>query len=117
MLKVMRDQFKNLKWILWFVVFIFVLLIFVDWGMGRGSQRSGLEGVAAKVGKITISETQFIKEMRSTEQRFRNMYGQQFDQLRDQLDLPTITLQNLIDRQLLLREADKLGLSVSDAEL
>ncbi len=117
MLKVLRDQFKNLKWILWFVVIIFVMLIFVDWGMGRGKQRGAMEGVAAKVGGITISETLFIKEMRNTEQRYRNMYGQQFDQLRNQIDLPTITLQNLIDRQLLLREADKLGLTVTDAEL
>jgi len=117
MLKVLRDQFKNLKWILWFVVIIFVMLIFVDWGMGRGKQRGAMEGVAAKVGNITITETQFIKEMRNTEQRFRSMYGQQFDQVRGQLDLPTITLQNLIDRQLLLREADKLGLTVTDTEL
>ncbi|MFN3412588.1 MAG: hypothetical protein ACK42L_00805 [Thermoanaerobaculum sp.] len=35
MLKIMRENLKNLKWILWFVVFIFVLLIFVDWGTGR----------------------------------------------------------------------------------
>jgi peptidyl-prolyl cis-trans isomerase D len=117
MLKVMRDQFKNLKWILWFVVFIFVMLIFVDWGMGRGKRRGNMEGIAAKVGGITISETQFIKEMRNTEQRYRSMYGKQFDQIRNQLDLPMITLQNLVDRQLLLREADKLGLTVTDDEL
>jgi peptidyl-prolyl cis-trans isomerase D len=117
MLKILRDQFKNLKWILWFVVIIFVMLIFVDWGMGRGSQRGAMEGVAAKVAGVTISETQFIKEMRSNEQRYRSMYGDQFDKLRDQIDLPTITLQNLIDRQLLMREAGRLGLAVSDTEV
>jgi peptidyl-prolyl cis-trans isomerase D len=117
MLKVMRDQFKNLKWILWFVVFIFVMLIFVDWGMGRGRRRSGMEGVAAKVGNITITEAQFIKEMRTTEQRYRSMYGKQFDQVRDQLDLPTITLQNLVDRQLLVREAVRMGIRVTDADV
>jgi peptidyl-prolyl cis-trans isomerase D len=117
MLKVMRDQFKNLKWILWFVVFIFVMLIFVDWGMGRGRSRGSMEGVAAKVGGITISENQFIKEMRSTEQRFRSMYGNQFEQVRGQLDLPGITLQNLIDRHLLLAQADRLGLRVTDQDV
>jgi peptidyl-prolyl cis-trans isomerase D len=117
MLKVMRDQFKNLKWILWFVVFIFVMLIFVDWGMGRGRSRGSMEGVAAKVGGVTISEAQFMKEMRSTEQRFRSMYGNQFEQLRGQLDLAGITMQNLIDRNLLLGEAGRLGLTVTDDEL
>jgi peptidyl-prolyl cis-trans isomerase D len=117
MLKVMRDQFKNLKWILWFVVIIFVMLIFVDWGMGRGRRRGGMEGVAAKIGNLTITENEFIKEMRNTEQRYRSMYGKQFDQVRNQLDLPTITLQNLIDRQLLVREAERMGLGVTDAEV
>jgi peptidyl-prolyl cis-trans isomerase D len=117
MLKVMRNQFKNLKWILWFVVFVFVLLIFVDWGMGRGSSRGSMDGVAAKIGKATITEAQFVKEMRNTEQRFRSMYGEQFDRLRDQLDIPTITMQSLIDRQLLLAQAATLGLEVSDKEL
>jgi peptidyl-prolyl cis-trans isomerase D len=117
MLKVFREKFQNLKWILWFVVFVFVLLIFVDWGMGRGSSRGSMDGVAAKIGKTTITETQFVKEMRNTEQRFRSMYGDQFEQLRGQLDVPTITMQNLIDRQLLLRQADALGIEVSDKEV
>jgi peptidyl-prolyl cis-trans isomerase D len=117
MLKVFREKFQNLKWILWFVVFVFVLLIFVDWGMGRGSGRGEMEGVAAKIGKATITESTFIKEMRNTEQRFRGMYGDQYDQIRGQLDIATITLQNLIDRQLLLVQADSLDLEVSDKEL
>jgi len=55
MLKLMRDQFKSLKIILWFVVFIFVLLIFVDWGAGRvGGSRQGMEGIAARIGGTTI---------------------------------------------------------------
>jgi len=117
MLKVFREKFQNLKWILWFVVFVFVLLIFVDWGMGRGSGRGSMDGVAAKIGKTTISESQFVKEMRNTDQRFRSMYGDQYDQVRGQLDIPTITLQNLIDRQLLLEQAARLGLEVNDTEL
>jgi peptidyl-prolyl cis-trans isomerase D len=117
MLKVFREKFQNLKWILWFVVFVFVLLIFVDWGMGRGSSRGALDGVAAKVGKVAITEAVFIKEMKNTEQRFRSMYGDQFEQIRGQLDVATITLQNLIDRQFLLGQAESLGLKVSDKEL
>ena len=117
MLKIFREKFQNLKWILWFVVFVFVLLIFVDWGMGRGSGRGTMDGVAAKVGGVTITEAQFIKEMRNTEQRFRSMYGDQFEQVRGQLDIPTMTLQSLIDRQLLLDQAAKLDLEVSNDEL
>lgn len=116
MLKTLRDQFKHLKWILWFVVFLFVFFIFVDWGTGRASRR-GLAGLAARVGGVSISEAQFLKEMRNTEQRYRSMYGEQYDKIRDQLDLASMTIQNMVDRYLLLEEARKMGLGVTDQEL
>ncbi len=116
MLKTLRDQFKHLKWILWFVVFLFVFFIFVDWGTGRAS-RSGLAGLAARVGNISISEGEFLKEMRNTEQRYRSMYGDKYDAIRDQLDLASMTIQSMVDRYLLLGVAHRMGLEVSDKEL
>jgi peptidyl-prolyl cis-trans isomerase D len=116
MLKTLRDQFKHLKWILWFVVFLFVFFIFVDWGTGRASKR-GLAGVAARIGSVSISEAQFLKEMRTTEQRYRSMYGEQFETIRNQIDLASMTIQNIVDRYLLLEEARKMGLGVTDKEV
>jgi peptidyl-prolyl cis-trans isomerase D len=116
MLKTLRDQFKHLKWILWFVVFLFVFFIFVDWGTGRARTR-GLAGLAARVGGVSISEAQFLKEMRSTEQRYRSMYGEQFEAIRNQIDLASMTIQNIVDRYLLLEEARRMGLGVTDKEL
>jgi peptidyl-prolyl cis-trans isomerase D len=116
MLKTLRDQFKHLKWILWFVVFLFVFFIFVDWGTGRARTR-GLAGLAARVGSVSISEAQFLQEMRNTEQRYRSMYGDQYDKIRDQLDLASMTIQNMVDRYLLLEEARRMGLEVTDKEL
>lgn len=116
MLKLMRDQFRNLKIVLWFVVVVFVLLIFVDWGTGRqGGQ--GMANVAAQVGDVIITEAQFVKELRSTEDRYRQMYGQQFEAVRDQIDFASLTVQNLIDRELLIRQARAMGLAVSDEDL
>jgi peptidyl-prolyl cis-trans isomerase D len=121
MLKVLRDQFKNLKFILWFVVIIFVLLIFVDWGTGRAGRRGGaagqMVGVAAKVGSHDITENQFLKELRSTEDRYRQMYGQQWEAVRQQLDLPSMTMQSLVNSYLLTKSAERMGITVSDAEL
>ncbi len=116
MLKTLRDQFKHLKWILWFVVFLFVFFIFVDWGTGRARSR-GLAGLAARVGSVSISEAQFLNEMRNTEQRYRSMYKDQYEKIRDQLDLGTITIQNLVDRYLMLDMARRMGLEVTDKEL
>ncbi|MDD5562862.1 MAG: peptidyl-prolyl cis-trans isomerase [Thermoanaerobaculaceae bacterium] len=116
MLKTLRDQFTHLKWILWFVVFLFVFFIFVDWGTGRAGTR-GLAGLAARIGSTSISEAQFMKEVRATEERYKQMYGKQFDAVRDQIDLGSITMQNLVDRYLLLAEAKKMGIEVTDKEL
>lgn len=116
MLKLMRDQFRNLKIVLWFVVVVFVLLIFVDWGTGRQRGR-GMANFAAQVGDVVITEAQFLKELRSTEDRYRQMYGQQFEAVRDQIDFATLTVQNLIDRELLIKKARAMGLAVSDKEL
>lgn len=116
MLKLMRDNLKNLKWILWFVVFVFVLLIFVDWGAGRGQGR-GMEGLAAKVGGSVITEAQFLRELRGTEERYRQQYGEQWEQLRRQVDLPSMTLQTMIDREIMLRHATRMGFRISDEEL
>jgi peptidyl-prolyl cis-trans isomerase D len=116
MLKTLRDQFTHLKWVLWFVVFVFVFFIFVDWGTGRARSR-GLAGLAARIGNVNVSEGQFLKEVRSTEERYKQMYGKQFDKVRDQIDLGSITMQNLVDRYLLLAEAKKMGIEVTDKEL
>jgi peptidyl-prolyl cis-trans isomerase D len=118
MLKLMRDQFKNLKIILWFVVFIFVLLIFVDWGTGRaGRARRGMEGIAARVGGTTITEAQFLRQMRSTDERFRAMYQQQYEAVRGQLDLASITMRSLVDREMQLGLARRIGVTITDQEL
>lgn len=117
MLKLMRDNLKNLKWVLWLVVFVFVLLVFTEWGAGRGSGPRGMAGLAARVGDVTITEAEFIRELRGNEQRYREMFGEQWETFREQMDLPAMTLQNLIDRELLIAEARRMGLRVSDKEV
>lgn len=116
MLKLMRENLKHLKWVLWFVVFVFVLLIFVDWGAGR-LRGGGMEHVAARVAGIEISERDFLREVRQTDERLRSIYGQQYDLIRSQLDLGQLALTNLINNALLVQQAEKLKLRVSDREL
>ena len=117
MLKTLRDQFVHLKWILWFVVFLFFFFIFIDWGTGRSGRSRGLAGLAARIGNVSISESQFLKEVRSTEQEYRQMYGDQFEKVRDQMDLGSMTIQRIVDRNLMLAEGRKLGVEVTDKEL
>lgn len=118
MLKVMRDSFQHLKWILVFIIFMFVLLIFVNWGAGGATGRGTTEGFAARVNGDTISLNEFNRSLFLQEQRYEQMYGQRLDeQARKSLALPQRTLSSLIEERLLLQEADRMNLNATPAEV
>jgi peptidyl-prolyl cis-trans isomerase D len=115
-LKWLRDNLRHLKFILWGVVVVFVLLVFVDWGAGRSGGPGGV-GEAVRVGKRSVSEEEFLSEMRRLDQRFSEIYGEQWNELRGQVDLAGQTASFFIDRELQLEEAKRVGITVSDEEL
>ncbi len=49
-LKWLRDNLRHLKFILWGVVAVFVLLVFVDWGAGGSGGPGGTADAAVRVG-------------------------------------------------------------------
>jgi peptidyl-prolyl cis-trans isomerase D len=115
-LKWLRDNLRHLKFILWGVVLVFVLLVFVDWGSGRSGGRGGA-GAAVRIGHRAVSEAEFISELRRMNDRFQQQFGDQWNQLREQVDLAGQTVAYFIDRELHLAEARDAGIVVSDDEL
>jgi peptidyl-prolyl cis-trans isomerase D len=117
MLKIFRDNLKYLSWILWLVIAIFIVFVFVDFGGGLSGTGSG-RAAAATVGNREISYRDFEREYRRLENQYRQAFGEQFTpELADQMKLPLQALERLVDEQLLLTEAERLGLSASDAEV
>jgi peptidyl-prolyl cis-trans isomerase D len=115
-LKWLRDNLRHLKFILWGVVLVFVLLVFVDWGAGRAGGGGGASA-AVRVGNRTVSEIEFLDEMRRLDQRFAQIYGERWNELRNQVDLAGQTANMLIDRELQIAEARSVGLTVTREEL
>jgi peptidyl-prolyl cis-trans isomerase D len=115
-LKWLRDNLRHLKFILWGVVLVFVLLVFVDWGAGRAGGGGG-GNAAVRVGSRSYSEAEFLDEMRRLDQRFSQIYGEQWNELRGQVDLARQTANMFIDRELQLAEARRVGLTVTPEEL
>jgi peptidyl-prolyl cis-trans isomerase D len=115
-LKWLRDNLRHLKFILWGVVLVFVLLVFVDWGAGRAGGGGGGNS-AVRVGSRTVSEAEFLDEMRRLDQRFSQIYGERWNELRAQIDLAGQTASFLIDRELQIAEAKRVGLTVTPEEL
>ena len=115
-LKLLRDNLRHLKFILWGVVIVFVLLVFVDWGAGRSGGVGGAD-VAIRVGDREVTHDQFLRQMRQQDEMFKQRFGEQWDELRSQFNLAEQTAATLIERELMLDEADEMGLEVSDREL
>lgn len=118
MLKLMRDSFQHLKWILIFIVAVFILFVFVDWGAGGAAGGGSQESYAAQVNGYTISLRDFQRALYLTEQRYQQLYGQQLtEEVRQQLGLPRQVLNSLVDERLLLQEAERLNLNATQEEV
>jgi peptidyl-prolyl cis-trans isomerase D len=119
MLKLMRDSFQQLKWILIAIVAIFILFIFVDWGGGGPNSGNADQGTyAARVNGETISTREYERSLYYMEKNYEQMYRQPLtpDQIA-QMGLPKQVLESLIDQHLLLQQASRLHLSASPAEI
>jgi peptidyl-prolyl cis-trans isomerase D len=119
MLKVFRDNIKYLSWILWVVIALFVLFVFVDFGGGIRNRNAITGGnTAAKVGNRTVTMADFQRQYQQMEQIYGQMYGGQLTpEIAKQLQLPLQALNRAVNEQVLLAEAERLGLRVSDEEL
>lgn len=118
MLKVFRDNLKYLSWILWLVIFVFILFVFVDFGgtVGRGGALP--PEAAATVGDMEISYREFERSYRQAENAYRQAYGAEFtSEVASQLGLPLQVLNQLVNERILLAEAERMGLTVTDEEV
>lgn len=116
MLAVFRRSLPFLKPILLLVVLTFVLFFGVNWWSDR-NQAVGNNDIAALVNGVPISTREAQNLAQRLESQYRQMFGEQYAQLRQSLDLRRMAQQQLIQRQLVLQDARRLGLAVSDDEL
>ncbi|HEX2833269.1 MAG TPA: peptidyl-prolyl cis-trans isomerase [Thermoanaerobaculia bacterium] len=121
MLKVMRDSFHHLKWILIAVVAAFVFgFVFIDMGLGGGGigGSTGDQAFAARVNGETISYNDFYRSMKRLEDMYKQAYGQQFTpEMAAQMGLSKQVLDNLIEQRLLTQEARRLNIEASPEEV
>jgi peptidyl-prolyl cis-trans isomerase D len=116
MLKVFRDNLKSLSWILWLIIALFVLAIAVGFGTDIRQGTAGQH--AATVGGQTVSLQEFQRQYRVLENQYRQTFGEQFTpELAKQMRLPMQALDQLINDKILLQEAGRMGLTVSDEEV
>src|SRR6476619_316878 len=116
MLDRMRRHQSWLKWILGIVVVAFIFIYVPQFLRPAGSGAMSTDTLASVDGrKITVGTYQRVYN--NQVQQLRQAYGEQFDdRMLQQLQLPRRLLQQLIDEEAVLAEADRLGIRVSDEE-
>jgi peptidyl-prolyl cis-trans isomerase D len=97
------------------VLFGLLILTFALWGIGDIFRGRSTDTTVATVGGLKISAEEVSEELRHQLERLRQQTGASLtqDQIKE-LDLVNTTLDSVIDRHLLDREAARLGLAVND---
>ena len=118
MLKVFRENLKYLSWVLWLVIAVFVLFVFADFGSIQLGGTGAPGDAAATVGDLKVSYSEFERTYRQTEDYYRQAYGEQFNrELAQRIGLPVQVLDGLIADRILLAEADRMGVTVTNDEV
>ncbi len=113
----MRKHLKKLSVFLWIVIVAFIGTIFVVWGSGKqGLERS--DAAIASVNGDEISRDEYVSAMRRYADYYRGIYKDRMTpEILQSLDLENRVLQDLIRKRLLLQEAQRVGIVVTDSEV
>jgi len=114
MISRLRQQKKMTVFALWFVIAAFVATIFFAWGIGDKVAESRY---AVKVNDTVISDADFSQKLDATRENFRSLFGNQVDQLMKDNLIEKTVMNDLIGQALLIEEAKRLNIPVSDAEV
>jgi peptidyl-prolyl cis-trans isomerase D len=117
MLQAIRENLKYLSWVLWLVIAAFIGALFFDFGAITGGP-GGAGDAAARVAGQPITFEELRDQHRQLDQQYRQMFGEQWsNELAQQLGLERQAIEMLVNRKVLLHEAERIGLRVSDQEL
>ena len=118
MLSIIREHADSwmIKAILWLIIFAFIGTIFYSWGMGGSADSGG--GVIASVNGKKILQNEYERTFNNIVDFYRQQFRNQFsNDLIKQLDLKNQALEALIQKNILLFEANNQNIQVSDEEV
>jgi parvulin-like peptidyl-prolyl isomerase len=105
---------KNVRIILW-IITILIIPGFFLWGVGiEGSRKSQF---AAVVNREPITLREFYDQLWKVEEKYKELFGENYNQLRDKLNLEKNVLESMIREKLLFQEARKRRIKVYKNEI
>jgi peptidyl-prolyl cis-trans isomerase D len=117
MLDRMRRHKNWLKWSLFFVVIAFILLYIPSYLQQGAGMPAGANAVVATVEGRDITVNRFRRAYLQQMQAYRNQFGANMDErLLRQLGIDRRIVQQMIEEEAALAEAQRLGITASDEE-
>lgn len=115
MLKLFRDSLKSYAWILWvFIGATLILWVMMDIpGLFAPQDQTGANATAAEAGDVKVTFAEYENAYRNLESTYSQAFqGQLPEGMRETLRRQA--LQQALDQKLMIAEARKMGLQVSD---
>ncbi len=111
MLRVMRKHAS--RWVLGLLCGVITIAFVFTFGFNKG----GTEQTVAEVGPYKISAFEYHELYNKTVEQYRALYRDKFDdEMKNELKLKDKVIDALVDRYLMLKQADDMGIRVTDKE-
>ncbi|MCM8804296.1 MAG: SurA N-terminal domain-containing protein [Candidatus Omnitrophica bacterium] len=105
---------KNVKIILW-IITILIIPGFFFWGVNIGGDRQSQYAAIVNREPITIRE--FYDQLWKVEERYREIFGDGYKEIRDKLNIEKNLLESMIREKLLINQAKKRRIKVFKNEI
>jgi PPIC-type PPIASE domain./SurA N-terminal domain. len=117
MLKTMRKNVKTLTPVLWIVIATFVIAIFAVWGGAGRLGEANRANTLVQINNQRITADEYFQILRQRIEALKKQYPDLNTNLIKQINLPQQILEQLIQQNMLLEIAHKMGIKASDQEL
>ncbi|HXV77793.1 MAG TPA: SurA N-terminal domain-containing protein [Candidatus Polarisedimenticolaceae bacterium] len=121
MLNVLRENLKKRAWTKWLLLLVagsMTLYLAAYFGGSGGDEAPRADGNwAARIDGEAIPSQHYLQLARRIDQTYRQMFGANYNDMRDQFQIGTQAMRQIIEQEIILRDARRLGLSISDEEL
>ncbi len=118
MLNVLRESFKEGPYLKMVLVAVAAgLVLYLGSYFACDSPGAVAADWAARVNGREIKVRQFLGAAREMDQYYRQLFGTNYDQLRQSLQLGQQAIESLIQQEIILQDARRLGLSSAAAEV
>jgi len=118
MLNVLRENFRNAPYLKIVLLVVAVgLVAFLGNFFSIDQSGRGAGAWAARVNGTEIPVRQFVNTARNIDQYYRGLFGNNYDQIRPNLQIGQQAINTLVEQEVILQDARRLGLSSSKEEL